>query len=124
MFKRFIYFCLIILPVFVSAQVTPADSSLERTDTLRIINFNPHFIQHVDSVNVYQFRINRDNSRYYWYLKNAPVGLNINKDNGLLTYKYAKNYFLSGKLQYDVPYPVNLTVHSLLDKSEKVDTTF
>jgi len=125
MFKRFVYFCLIInLPVLITAQVNPNDSSLEHTDTLRIINFNPHFIQHVDSVNVYQFRINRDNSGYYWYLKNAPVGLNINKDNGLLTFKYAKNYFLSGKLQYDVSYPINLTVHSLLNKSEKVDTTF
>jgi len=125
MFKKFVYLCLIInVPIHILAQVNPTDSSLEQTDTLRIINFNPHFIQHVDSVNVYQFRINRDNSGYYWYLKNAPVGLNINKDNGVLTFKYAKNYFLSGKLQYDVPYPVNLTVHSLLNKSEKMDTTF
>src|SRR5882757_9080614 len=101
MLKRFVYFCLIIiLPVCAIAQVNPNDSSLEHADTLRIINFNPHFIQHVDSVNVYQFRINRDNSGYYWYLKNTPVGLSINKDNGLLTFKYAKNYFLSGKLQY------------------------
>src|SRR4026207_90154 len=114
MFKKFVYLWLMInLPVHILGQVNPNDSSLVQTDTLRIINFNPHFIQHVDSVNVYQFRINRDNSGYYWYLKNAPVGLSINKDNGTLTYKYAKNYFLSGKLQYDVPYQVNLVVSSL-----------
>jgi hypothetical protein len=125
MFKKLFYLWLIInLPTYVKAQVNPNDSSLEHVDTLRIINFNPHFIQHVDSVNVYQFKINRDNSGYYWYLKNAPVGLSINKDNGLLTFKYAKNYFLSGKLQYDFPYQVNLTVHSLLNKNEKVDTSF
>lgn len=125
MVKKFVYWCLaIILPVPILAQVNPDDSTLLLTDSLRIINFNPHFIQHVDSMTVYQFRINRDNSEYYWYLKNAPVGLSINKDDGTLTYKYAKNYFLSGKLQYDVPYQVNLVVSSLLNKSEKVDTSF
>jgi hypothetical protein len=124
MFKKLFYFFLIInLPVHINAQISE-DSSLNKLDTLRIINFNPNFIQHVDSVNVYQFRINRDSTSYYWYLKNAPVGLSINKDNGMLTFKYARNYFMSGKLKYDFPYQVNLSVRSMLDKSETVDTTF
>ena len=123
MVRKLFYCSILLLPLRLFAQINPGDS-LALTDSLRIINFNPHFIQHVDSVNVYQFMINKDNSGYYWYLKNAPVGLSINRDNGQLNFKYAKNYFLSGKLQYDVPYPVNLVVHSLSDKIEKVDTSF
>lgn len=91
---------------------------------LRIINLNPYFTQHVDSNLSYQFEINRDPSKYYWYLKNSPVGLKINKDNGLLTFKAERSYFLSGKLKYDFPYKVNIGVQSLSDPNEKVDTSF
>src|SRR5436309_6288633 len=64
--------------------------------TLRIINLNPFFSVHVDSTLTYQFQINKNTSNYFWYLKNAPVGLRINKDNGLLIFRADKSYFLSG----------------------------
>lgn len=92
--------------------------------SLRIINLNPYFTLHVDSMLLYQLAINKDESRYYWYLKNSPVGLKINKDNGMLTYKPEKSYFLSGKLKYDVEYPVRIGVQSLSDPKDKVDTMF
>jgi hypothetical protein len=104
----------------IADTIKPAVDSL----SLRIINLNANFIQHVDSSNVYQFRINRDPSLYYWYIKNAPVGLTINKDNGKLSFKVAKNYFLSGKLKYDYPYNVGVTVQSLADPNDKIDTAF
>jgi hypothetical protein len=105
------------------AQLT--DTFPPVTDTaLRIINFNPAFTQHVDSANVYQFRINKSTADYFWHLTDAPVGLSINKDNGMLTFKAARNYFLSGKLKYDVPYRVGLSVQSLLNPMEKTDSIF
>src|SRR5438270_10770136 len=69
--------------------------------TLRIKNLNPYFNLHVDSSLSYKLQINKDESKYYWFLRNPPVGLRINKDNGLLTFKAEKSYFLSGKLKYD-----------------------
>jgi len=105
------------------SQVT--DSITISQDTiLRITNLNPYFTQHVDSNLSYQFEINRDPSKFYWYLKNSPVGLKINKDNGLLTFKAEKSYFLSGKLKYDVPYKVAMGVQSLINPTQKVDTAF
>ncbi|MCZ2459265.1 MAG: hypothetical protein LC128_06530 [Chitinophagales bacterium] len=98
--------------------VNPADS------VLRIINLNPYFNQHVDSLLSYQFMINRDPSRYYWYMRNSPAGLKINKDNGLLTFKAEKSYFLSGKLRYDHEYKVDIGVQNLNDPKDKVDTSF
>lgn len=92
--------------------------------TLRIKNFSPYFTLHVDSTLEYQFEINRDLNDYYWYLKNPPVGLRINKDNGLLRFKAEKSYFLSGKLKYDHEYKVQLGVQSLNDATDKVDTIF
>lgn len=100
------------------APVNPADS------VLRIINLNPYFNQHVDSLLSYQFMINRDPSRYYWYMRNSPAGLKINKDNGLLTFKAEKSYFLSGKLRYDHEYKVDIGVQNLNDPKDKVDTSF
>jgi len=52
------------------------------------------------------------------------VGLKINKDDGLLTFKAEKSYFLSGKLKYDVPYKVAIGVQNLLDPSDRADTSF
>src|SRR5260221_13625079 len=92
-------FCL--LTLLLSAQT----DSLSDSDTLlRIINLNPYFNQHVDSSLSYQFEINKPAIDYYWYLKNSPAGLKVNKDNGLLTFKADKSYFLSGKLKFDYPY--------------------
>ena len=105
--------------------LTGTISAQEITDTsLRIINFTGSFTQHVDSAAVYQFRINRNPEDYFWSLRGAPVGLTINKDNGQLTFKAAKNYFQSGKLKYDQPYRVGMTVQSLFNPQVKIDTSF
>lgn len=113
------------MSIISSAQIT-SDTTKPAVDSfsLRIINMDANFVQHVDSSNVYQFRINRDPFLYYWDIKNAPVGLAINKDNGKLSFKVAKNYFLSGKLKYDYPYKVGVTVQSLADPNDKIDTAF
>jgi hypothetical protein len=50
--------------------------------------------------------------------------LKINKDNGLLTFKPDKSYFLSGKLRYDYPYKVSIGVQNLHDANERIDTSF
>ncbi|MDQ3842671.1 MAG: hypothetical protein M3342_01455 [Bacteroidota bacterium] len=92
--------------------------------TLRIINLNPYFTLHVDSSLNYQLQINKNPESYFWYLRNAPVGLRINKDNGLLSFRADKSYFLSGRLKYDINYKVLVGVQNLSDPTEKIDTSF
>jgi hypothetical protein len=100
------------------------DTVYRSTDTvLRIINLNPYFTLHVDSVLQYKLEINKNPSNYYWYLRNSPVGVRINKDNGTVTVKVEKSFFLSGKLKYDNEYKVNVGVQSLIDPRDKVDTS-
>jgi hypothetical protein len=95
------------------------------TDTvLRIINLNPFFSIHVDSTFSYPLQINKDPEKYFWYIKNSPVGLRLNKDNGLLTFKADKAYFLSGRLKYDFNYKVAIGVQNLSDPTERIDTSF
>jgi hypothetical protein len=104
---------------------TGVDTTKKLEDTaLRIRNLNPYFTLHVDSTLSYALEINKDPSRYFWFLKNSPVGLKINKDNGLLTFKADKSYFLSGKLKYDYQYKVNVGVQNLGNPQERVDTSF
>jgi hypothetical protein len=91
---------------------------------LRIKNLNPFFTLHVDSSLNYRLEINKDQSKYYWYLRNSPVGLRINKDNGTLTFKADKSLFMSGKLRYDYQYKVNIGVQNLDNPSDRVDTSF
>ena len=91
---------------------------------LRIKNLNPVFLVQVDSVINYQFEINKPIKEYYWYVKNAPAGLKLNKDNGYLSIDVNKAFFLSGKLKYDRDYKVNLTVQNLNDPTDKIDTAF
>ena len=110
-----------------TTQVFRNDSStvVFHADTvLRIINLNPYFTVHVDSTLSYPFQINKGASNYFWYLKNSPIGLRINKDNGVLTFKADKSYFLSGRLKYDVNYKVLMGVQNLADPTDKVDTSF
>ncbi len=123
---------LLVLSFHVRSQVL-TDTLMKRKDTvfikqkdtlLRIKNFSPYFTLHVDSTLDYHFEINKDPKEYYWYLKNSPVGLKINKDNGELRFKAEKSYFLSGKLKYDNEYKVRLGVQNLNDGSDKVDTIF
>ncbi|TAL48430.1 MAG: hypothetical protein EPN92_03665 [Chitinophagaceae bacterium] len=124
MHKGFFVFLFFIIIVPVKAQHTKDTIPVPEIDSsLRIINFNPFFTLHVDSTLSYQFDINREKSGYFWYLKNSPVGLKINKDNGLLTFKAEKSFFLTGKLKYDAEYKVNMGVQSLTNPGEKVDTT-
>lgn len=92
--------------------------------TLRIINLNPFFTSHVDSAFSYQLQTNKNPANYFWYLKNAPVGLKIGKDDGIISFKATKAYFLSGRLKYDVPYKVAVGVQNLSDPMDKMDTSF
>lgn len=101
--------------------VTPADTVIT---PLRITNLNPYFTIHSDSTLTYNLEINKDETKYYWFLRNSPVGLRINKDDGVLTFKAEKSFFLSGKLKYDVEYKVNIGVQNLSDPKERVDTVF
>lgn len=109
-----------------TVYLKPEDTIFVRpVDTvLRIKNFSPYFTLHVDSTLDYQFEINKTPDQYYWYLKNSPVGLKINKDNGILRFKADKAFFLSGKLKYDHQYLVNLGVQNLNDPKDHVDTAF
>jgi hypothetical protein len=103
----------------------PVDTLLPNVDSvLRIINLNPYFSLHVDSSLNYNLDINKDSSKYFWYLKNAPVGLRIDKDNGQISFKAEKAYFLSGRLKYDQEYRVQLGVQNLNLPKERVDTFF
>jgi hypothetical protein len=90
--------------------------------SLRIRNLNPYFTLHVDSILSYQLEINRDPSKYFFFMKNAPVGIKI-KETGLLTFKADKSYFLSGRLKYDYEYKVNIGVQNLNDPKDRVDTS-
>ena len=104
--------------------VKHVDSAHYSVDTaLRIKNLNPYFSLHVDSTLQYPLEINKTPSDYYWYLRNSPIGVRINKDNGLLSVKVEKSYFLSGKLKYDNEYKVIVGVQSLTNPKEKVDTS-
>ncbi len=125
------------LPSFGQAQITrfPVDTISQVQDTslklqqspdtvLRIRNLSPFFTLHVDSMLNYNLEINKNPSNYYWYLRNSPLGIKINKDNGMLSFKADKSYFLSGRLKYDYPYKVSVGVQNLQKPEERIDTTF
>lgn len=108
-----------------SAQVFEDSIPVKKEDTvLRIKNFTPYFTLHVDSTLEYHFEVNKDPQEYYWYLRNSPVGLKIDKDNGVLKFKADKSFFLSGKLKYDTEYKVLLGVQNLNNDTDRVDTSF
>ena len=138
--KRSLFvFFLLIFSLYSSSQVTDTtkvrDTIHLQPDTLpttevyqdtalRIINVNPFFTLHVDSSLMYPLQINKNPDNYFWYLRNSPVGLRINKDNGVLTFSANKSLFLSGRLKYDVNYKVTLGVQNLVNPTEKIDTSF
>lgn len=116
----------------VGQEIPGTDSVTRHVDTvhrkvedtlLRIKNLNPYFTLHVDSALQYPLEINKNPSDYYWYLRNSPIGVRINKDNGMLSVKVEKSYFLSGKLKYDYEYKVKVGVQSLINPTDKVDTS-
>jgi hypothetical protein len=109
----------------------PTEDSLELPirplylDTaLRIMNVNPYFTLHVDSVLNYDFIINRDSRNYFWFLVNSPLGARIDRNTGNLYIKADKGLFRSGRLKYDVPYKVQLGVQNLYNPMDRVDTSF
>ena len=103
-------------------QIT--DTAKKSDDSLlRIRNLNPYFTLHVDSTLSYQLELNRDPGKYFFFMKNAPVGIKV-RENGLLTFKADKSYFLSGRLKYDYEYKVNIGVQNLNDPKDRVDTSF
>jgi hypothetical protein len=110
-------------PVF-RVPMQMSDTARKNDDSaLRIRNLNPYFTLHVDSTLSYQLEINRDPSRYFFFMKNAPVGIKL-KENGLLTFKADKSYFLSGRLKYDYEYKVNIGVQNLDNPKDREDTSF
>jgi hypothetical protein len=128
--KKSIFILITVLAGFIGFSQAPeittdSTTSIFHPDSsLRIIDLNPYFTLHVDSSLSYQLQINKNPSNYFWYLKNAPVGLRINKENGILSFRADKAYFLSGKLKYDINYKVIVGVQNLNDPTEKVDTSF
>lgn len=121
---------LLFLPLIILSQVSTAQidannyNYAQDSSVLRIKNINPFFLVHVDSIVNYQFEINKPVEEYYWYVKNAPAGLKLNKDNGFMSIDVNKSFFLSGKLKYDRDYKVNLTVQNLNNANDRLDTSF
>ena len=116
----------LIVSTFAQERVTDSIPPVSREDSaLRITNLNPYMTVHVDSTLNYNLEINRpDSVKYFWFLRNSPVGLKLNKDNGLLSFKADKSFFLSGKLRYDQPYNVLVGVQNLKNPAERFDTSF
>jgi hypothetical protein len=128
--NKILVICFLYIGINVSAQeIAPHDSTKivpegYMDSTLRIINLNPYFTLHVDSTLNYDIDINRTTENYFWYLRNSPVGVQIDKNSGKLIFKAEKSYFKSGKLKYDQEYKVQLGVQNLQNPTERVDTSF
>lgn len=110
------------IPTF-HAPLQLQDTTVKPDDTLRIRNLNPYFSLHVDSSLYYQLEINKDPGRYFFFMKDAPVGMKV-KESGLITFRADKSYFLSGRLKYDVQYRVKLGVQNLDNPKDRIDTSF
>lgn len=138
---KVLLFSFFVFLVFCSAkaQEQQADTLHKSTDTLiappvlipqnpdsilRIINLNPYFTVQVDSVLMYDLQINKPSENYYWFMKNAPVGVKIDRNSGLLYFKAEKSYFKSGKLKFDIPYSVEVGVQNLRDPKERYESSF
>lgn len=123
----FLFLCIAAFPVFAQDHKKDTVYQLEAvipTDSaLRITNLNPYFTIHVDSILSYDLKINRDTSIYFWYIKQGPVGLRLDKTTGNLYFKADKSFFRSGKLKYDLPYKVELGVQNINYPRERVDTS-
>lgn len=130
--RAFLFLFHILLVGTLSAQEKTIDSIPNQpsvvapvmVDTvLRITNLNPYFTLHVDSVLNYDLSINKNEQNYFWYMKQSPVGVKLDRTNGTLFFKAEKSFFKSGKLKYDVPYTVLLGVQNMIDPKERVDTS-
>lgn len=113
-----------------ATHTTPIDSiirpgiSVYQDTTLRIVNLNPYFTLHVDSVLNYDFIINKNRENYYWFLLNSPVGVKIDRKTGVLNVKGEKALFKNGRLKYDVPYKIQIGVQNLGNPNDRLDTSF
>jgi hypothetical protein len=128
----------LLLSNIVFSQEAQKDTLISVTDTLpatvpdlnaadsilRITNLNPFFTLQVDSIFVYDLEINKPPQHYFWYLKNAPIGLKIDKNTGILYFKADKSYFKSGKLKYDIPYKIEVGIQNLRDAKERAESSF
>lgn len=109
----------------VSDTVKPVMVQVVNPDSLlRIVNLNPFFTLQVDSVLIYDLKINKLPENYFWYLKSAPIGVKIDKNTGLLYFKADRSFFKSGKLKYDLPYKVEIGVQNLRDAKERSESDF
>lgn len=104
-------------------QTTLLSAPSSQDTILRITNLNPYFTLHVDSILSYDLNINKNEQNYFWYMKQAPVGFKLERNNGSLYFKAEKSFFKSGKLKFDVPYNVSLGVQSMVDPNDRVDTS-
>jgi hypothetical protein len=73
---------------------------------------------------VYDLEINKPPHHFFWFLKNAPIGVKIDKNTGVLYFKADKSYFKSGKLKYDIPYKVEVGIQNLRDAAERTESSF
>ena len=112
------------IPSKIDTSLTVLSNPFTEDSILRIINLNPFFTILVDSSLTYDLQINKPSSNFYWFIKNAPVGLKIDRNSGLVSFKAEKGLFKSGKLKYDIPYKVELGVQNLQNPKERVDTIF
>ncbi len=103
---------------------TDSSFTIQQVDTvLRIRNLNPYITLSTDSTLDYELMINKDVSKYYWFLRNSPPGVQINRKTGILHLKAEKALFLNGRLKYDQEYKINLGVQNLDNPSDKIDTS-
>lgn len=115
----------VVIPPVVEEDTVAVPTPPVYLDTaLRIMNVNPYFTLHVDSVLNYDFIINRDSKKYFWFLVNSPLGVRIDRNSGNLYIKADKGLFRSGRLKYDVPYKVQMGVQNLYNPMDRVDTSF
>jgi len=96
---------------------------LQEDTLLRIRNLNPYLSINGDSSLNYQLLINKDISHYFWFLKNALPGLQIER-NGMLHIRPERGLFLNGRLKFDHEYKVLLGVQNLDNPKDRIDTAF
>ncbi len=111
----------------IKADTTIADTSLkpiQQEDTiLRIRNLNPYLSLNGDSSLHYQLLINKDISHYFWFLKNALPGIQVER-SGMLYIRPERGLFLNGRLKFDQEYKVLLGVQNLDNPNDRIDTSF
>ena len=88
------------------------------TDTiLRITNLNPFFTLQVDSTLVYDLEINKPPHHFFWFLKNAPIGVKIDKNTPIeKALKQLKNKVIKTRQSQEL-----INRKTFVKKSELID---